>query len=89
LYQRRLSRKSAFVAGTEVYADYSLQKSLEAQGLTYDYHKVGLLLGHDLLIGKFSIGTYLGGYLYSPAPLLTGCISVGKSVIRLVAGKHN
>ncbi|MCS7005517.1 MAG: acyloxyacyl hydrolase [Cytophagales bacterium] len=63
-YKYRISRRSAWAAGFEGYANYALQKSLKSQQIADDFRKIGVLAGHDFIVGRFSFSTYIGAYLY-------------------------
>ena len=75
---KRIGRKSALQAGTDVFFSRYLldyinfvsvafpvgHKSYTAPGT--DYKRVGIFVGHELFISKLSIETQLGYYVYKP-----------------------
>jgi hypothetical protein len=65
---RQLGRLSGIMTGAEWIADMALRERLNSEGNTgVSHHRAGLLLGHELLIGRFTAGTHLGVYVYTPA----------------------
>ncbi len=65
---RVVGRLSALTGGLEWVADGSLRERLRREGQATSFHRVALLVGHDLLIGRFVLGVQAGPYLYAPAP---------------------
>ncbi len=67
---RRVSRKSALVAGAEGFYDRSLKATLEdttRAGLRQpDVKKAGVFVGHEWLFGRMSVVSHLGIYVYEP-----------------------
>jgi hypothetical protein len=74
---KRINIKSSLQAGTEVfiaeflkeYRDYQAN-SFPEEGITGDenYQRVGVFIGHELHLGKTSVLTQFGYYLYWPIP---------------------
>ncbi|MCX7986807.1 MAG: acyloxyacyl hydrolase [Bacteroidales bacterium] len=64
--KKRFARISAFSVGTELTVDYSLKEYLNRIQLDKDYKRAGVLIGHNLLIGRIVFYQKLGAYLYSP-----------------------
>lgn len=77
---KRINIKSSLQLGTEVfiaeflkeYRDY-LANSFPEEGITGDenYQRVSLFVGHELHLGKTSVLTQVGYYLYWPIPFET------------------
>ena len=72
---KRLGRKSAIQAGTDVFFSYFLQELIRFQSVSFpemnveantDFKRVGVFLGHELFINKLSVVTQLGYYIYYP-----------------------
>lgn len=73
---KRLSYKSTLTGGAELFLAKFLEKEIEylaaseIPGINVkgdeDYKRVGVFIGHDLHIHKFSIVTQLGYYVYYP-----------------------
>jgi hypothetical protein len=63
---KQMSRYNAFTVGFELIADGFAKESIQRAGLDKDYHQVGLLVGHELLLGKFVFSQQIGWHLYSP-----------------------
>ncbi|MBC5991463.1 acyloxyacyl hydrolase [Pontibacter sp. SD6] len=64
---QKFGRLSAFTAGVEWVADYTLKEDLEDRGRNEDFQRGALLAGHELYIGRFRFSQQLGVYVYSPA----------------------
>ncbi len=65
---KRISRVSGLSAGAEFFVDYALKEKLQRKGYgERDYKRVGILLGHEFLMGRFSFSQQIGVYLYNPA----------------------
>lgn len=64
---QKFSRLSAFTAGAEWVADYTLKEELDDKGEDKDFQRGALLAGHELQIGRFRFNQQLGIYVYSPA----------------------
>ena len=67
---QRLTRKSNLLLGLEGFVDRSLPATLRDtardQSHLPDTKKIGLLAGHELLLGRLAVVTHLGVYVYSP-----------------------
>jgi hypothetical protein len=75
---KRIGRKSALQLGTDVFFSRYLQDYIKFVSVAFepthdsytkadtDYKRVGLFIGHELFINKFSIETQLGYYVYKP-----------------------
>ena len=68
--QKRVSIKSLLDAGIEGFAnkavEYEITHGHSFDGDTLDYRRVGLMVGHELLVNKLTFVTQLGYYLYKP-----------------------
>lgn len=64
LYTQQFSRSSAFIVGGEWINNLAYRKEMERAGLTNDHNQIGLLFGHEFLLGKFSFSQAMGLYLY-------------------------
>jgi hypothetical protein len=70
-YTRVIGRISGLMLGMEFVADYADKQTIERTSLTHngeptDHKYIAPLLGHDLLLGRFTFQLQLGAYLYSP-----------------------
>lgn len=72
---KRLGRKSAVQAGTDVFFSNFLKELIEFQSIAFpenniaadtDFKRIGLFIGHELFINRLSIETQLGYYVYYP-----------------------
>lgn len=72
---KRINRKSAFQAGTDVFFANFLKELIYYYSVAYperqvdpdtDYKRVGLFIGHELFINRWSVITQLGYYVYYP-----------------------
>jgi hypothetical protein len=72
---KRVNRKSALQAGTELFLTTSFKEFIKYRSIAYpenhvdyntDYKRVGVFLGHELFINRISIETQLGYYVYQP-----------------------
>ncbi|WP_400192352.1 acyloxyacyl hydrolase [Hymenobacter sp. B81] len=67
---RRVNRKSNLLVGLEGFYDRSLlaeQRDTTAAGRELiDVKKAGVIVGHELLLGRLAFETHLGIYLYNP-----------------------
>ncbi len=72
---KRLTRKSAIQLGTDVFISpflkdfikyYNINYPEKANGDPSDITRVGLFVGHELFVNKFSIIAQLGYYVYYP-----------------------
>jgi len=74
---KRLSRKSAIQLGTEVFFSNFLKEYIRFQSIAFpengveegdDFRRVGVFVGHELFVNRFSILTQAGYYVYWPVP---------------------
>ena len=72
---KRLSRKNALQFGTDLFASKYLKEYIKFKSVAYpnenvdrntDYKRVGIFIGHEFFINRFSIETQAGYYVYSP-----------------------
>lgn len=72
---KRLSRKSALQFGTDLFASKYLEEYIKFKSVAYpnenidkntDYKRVGVFVGHELFVNRFSVETQVGYYVYSP-----------------------
>lgn len=72
---KRISRKSAFELGADVFWSQSLKQYIEYKAIAYpeenidadtDYRKVGVFGGYELLINNLSAEVQAGAYVYAP-----------------------
>ena len=72
---KRWTRKSAFQLGADVFWAKYLEEQIKFKSVSYpeenldpdtDYRKVGMFIGHELFINKFSLETQAGWYVYAP-----------------------
>lgn len=73
---KRINRKSSIQFGTEVFFTKTLRKYIQYANLAFpenesitgeeDWKRVGLFVGHELFIGKLSLVTQAGYYVYYP-----------------------
>ena len=68
--QKRVSRKSLLELGLELYANKAIESEIanafDEEIIGTDYRRVGLMVGHELVINKLTVITQLGYYLYKP-----------------------
>lgn len=73
--ERRLNPKSLIMIGSEYFNSKFLKEYIYYQSVAYpenninndfDYKRIGVYVGHELLFGRFSVQTQLGYYVYSP-----------------------
>ncbi len=64
---RRLARMSALSIGTEWVYDGYAREILRRAGVRESAWKGGLLLGHELLLGRVRFNVHVGAYLYNPS----------------------
>ncbi len=65
-YHRTVSRRSVFHGGAAWESDWTLKEKAERLNQRTGFHRASLLLGHDLLIGRFEFSQTLGAYVYVP-----------------------
>ncbi|MGC4040024.1 MAG: acyloxyacyl hydrolase [Flavobacterium sp.] len=72
---KRLNRKSALQLGTELFLTKSIEEYIRYYSVAYpednlnpntDYKRVGVFVGHELLINRFSLEAQIGFYAYQP-----------------------
>lgn len=73
---KRLNRKSSIQLGTDVFLSKSLKQFIEYRAVAFtenndvtgdeDWKRIGLFVGHELFIGKLSLVTQAGYYIYYP-----------------------
>ena len=72
---KRIGRKSALQLGGDVFFSNFLKELIRFQSISFpennvaadtDFKRVGLFIGHELIINKLSIETQLGYYVYYP-----------------------
>lgn len=72
---KRISRKSAFQLGTEVFLTRSYKEYIKFMSIAYpnedvtidtDYKRVGVFVGYELFINRISLEAQLGYYIYQP-----------------------
>ncbi len=67
MFGRRVSRISSLTVGTEWIHDGYERVLLDRQSDRRSAWKGGVLIGHDLLVGKIRFTTHLGPYVYNPS----------------------
>ncbi|MBD0257799.1 MAG: acyloxyacyl hydrolase [Cytophagales bacterium] len=65
-YHRVVSRRSVFHGGAAWESDWTLKEKAERLNQRTGFHRASLVVGHDLLIGRFEFSQVLGVYVYSP-----------------------
>lgn len=72
---KRIGRKSALQLGTEIFFSNFLEEWIRYRSIAFpdgevkgneDFKRVGVFVGHELFINKFSILTQVGYYVYYP-----------------------
>ena len=72
---KRINRKSAIQAGTDLFASTFLKELIKYYSIAFpednvtgdeDFKRVGVFVGHELFINKMSFITQLGYYVYYP-----------------------
>lgn len=72
---KRINRKSALQLGTELFLTESMKEYIKYYSVAYpemniksntDYKRIGLFVGHELLINKISLEAQVGYYVYQP-----------------------
>lgn len=65
---KRIGLLNSLRAGAEWTFDYALQERLRRNGSnTKHFHRAGILLGHEFLMGKFLFSQHMGWYAYNPS----------------------
>ena len=75
---KRIGRKSALQAGTDIFFSRYLEDYIKFVSVAFpedhesyadpetDYRRIGLFIGHELFINKLSVETQIGYYVYKP-----------------------
>lgn len=72
---KRLNRKSTLQLGTELFLTQSFKEYIQYYSVAYpenkldpntDYKRIGVFVGHELLINRISLEAQLGYYVYQP-----------------------
>jgi len=72
---KRLNRKSTLQLGTELFLTKSIEEYIKYYSIAYpeqnistdtDYKRVGVFVGHELMINRFSLEAQIGYYVYQP-----------------------
>lgn len=72
---KRIGRKSALQLGTELFLTKSFIDYIKYRSIAYpeanidpntDYKRIGIFIGHELFVNRFSIEAQLGYYIYEP-----------------------
>ncbi|MEK8179448.1 acyloxyacyl hydrolase [Flavobacterium buctense] len=72
---KRINRKSALQLGAELFLTKSIEEYINYYSVAYpedgidsdtDYRRIGIFIGHELIINKISIEAQLGYYAYQP-----------------------
>lgn len=72
---KRLNRKSALQLGTELFLTKSIEEYIKYYSIAYpeenisantDYKRIGVFVGHELMINKISLEAQVGYYVYQP-----------------------
>ncbi len=66
IVSRQVSNLSGISAGIEFIDDQSLKKLLDNKNITKDHKRSAILIGHEMLIGRFIFSQRLGIYFYAP-----------------------
>jgi hypothetical protein len=64
-YSKQVSSINALTGGIEIIADQVTQARLQRDQLDKSSMRLGLLVGHEFLFGKFSVNQQLGYYLFN------------------------
>lgn len=68
--QKRVSLKSLIQSGFEIYANKAIESeiaySFDDEFKGKDYKRLGLMIGHQLIINKLTVVTQIGYYVYKP-----------------------
>lgn len=72
---KRIDRKSKLQLGTELFLTKSMQEYIKYYSVAYpednispdtDYKRIGIFVGHELMINRISLETQIGFYVYEP-----------------------
>jgi hypothetical protein len=64
-YSKQVSSINALTGGIEIIADQVTEARLQRDQLNKNSMRIGLLVGHEFLFGKFSVNQQLGCYLFN------------------------
>ena len=64
-YSKQVSSINALTGGIEIIADQVTEARLQRDQLNKSSMRIGLLVGHEFLFGKFSVNQQLGYYLFN------------------------
>lgn len=62
------SQLNALNLGVELVRDGAKKEVRERKGEDYDFHSIGLMLGHNFVFGRFTFNQQMGWYAYRPYP---------------------
>ncbi len=65
---KQVGRMNNITIGAEVYTDEQLRLHLKQDSISASPVKVGLMLGHEFILGKFLFTQHLGAYLFDQTP---------------------
>jgi hypothetical protein len=69
LVRKRVGRIHAFNAGLEGYADFASRERMRQDSVNGRSHlRIGLLAGHDFVLGRFLFSQQLGVYVFNQIP---------------------
>jgi hypothetical protein len=63
---KQISHYNLLNLGVEAISDGFAQETIRREGLNKNHHQVGLLVGHELRLGKFTFAQQIGWNIYSP-----------------------
>lgn len=63
-----ISQLNAINLGFELVRDGARKEARERKGATYDFHSIGIMLGHNFVFGRFTFNQQMGWYAYRPYP---------------------
>lgn len=63
---KRISTFNALSIGTDLVWDGFIKERIRRDQTDIDYKRASILIGHDLLFGRFLFSTQIGLYIYSP-----------------------
>ncbi|MDP1727418.1 MAG: acyloxyacyl hydrolase [Bacteroidota bacterium] len=67
-FSREVGKLNALNAGAEWKQDFALKEKLRREGVTgMSNYRAGILLGHEFLMGRFSLSQQIGIYIYDPS----------------------
>jgi hypothetical protein len=65
---KQVGRINAFTVGTEVFKDLALRHQLKQDTISASHMKVGVLAGHEFILGKFLFSQRIGFYIFDQTP---------------------